>query len=1285
MVIAILIVGLTSIAGAAGTIQVDDDAVGCVSTSGQATPYLVTYCKIQPAIVDAAAGDTINVANGLYPEIISINKGLTIKGASEAGVVIDATTATSYHFTVDANDVTLQNFTLLGKNTPPASYGIKVSGLNVTTRHTNFSISDVTVQNTYRTGLDINGLEGVTVDDVTVTGVIYGNGVSLTDVDDAVLDGITTSSNAWGGVAVYTYGRYYPLGSDNVTVTNLNAAELNPFYVQLDNYFNSGSPEPVTNLSAPQFFYTVVNDPEKLNHTFYQVTEPQAVAFALLFTTPYNSYINRLADGNFIVSNDGVNKYMGIQTAINEAVATDTVEVRDGTYVETLYIDKAITVVGDSTNAVVASPASVPTCFSTSTAKLPVVCIENTVDVMLDTLTIDGQGEGSGIDILQFVGVAFHNAGGTLQNSVITGIRDTPFSGSQQGVAIYSWNEDTVSRTINVLNNTVVDFQKNAMALNADTDTPMVINVAGNTIIGAGATTVTAQNGIQAWGTQITGVIDDNTVSGIAYDNTLNPTKWVASSILLYYTPGVNVTDNTVFGGHVGIYNFGGAGVMTNNNITIDKVGVYAFGIIVTDPPGAVPSPFGDDGGSRPVGRAPEALLDVDVTNNFLLFNGEDNTATYAVEADPGYGPDSYDLYVAQNIIRGFDVGVELYECQSGCDTGLISTLNVENNCIETNTIGLRSNLTLGVGASPIWAENNWWGDNTGPYVNPGNPGGLGDPVVGNVDYDPYLTTSICPLTGPGDWQNLTSGDFYATLQLAVNGASPGDKIMATGPGPYAGAIISTPGLTIDLNGATVNGASPGLTVSSADVTVSGGVLDGAGSADPGVLVTTGGHNLILDDMEIFDWADGVKLGASLTSFKLVNSYIHDNDNAGLLIDTGATLGGVITIEGNLFKANGVLGNYGVENLNGVTVDAEFNSWGCFAGPGNAGCDSASANVDYDPWTFSEMFLDMDPANAPVDTVNRLEGETFDVAMKVDAKNLTALSFDFTYDSTMLTLNGPPTFPSPWTGSCSVVGAPPTGQVYYQCNIFFPYPGYTSMDSTIATLSFTAEDNGGLTGDGPWSAYFDLDEVTTTSSAIGGVKVFVNNAGYGAIETRNLIDDAIDGEVVIGPTAKFTGFIDLQGRSNDTGGTLGVYDNQVIGSATLLAWGASVSSGAYTTDMGALLPTVLPVGTTYWLYADAPLFLPTTADASALFADSANLNTRPLTTLNLLLLLGGDATDNNAINILDATCIGTDFGTFTSTCATGSSDVNGDGVINVLDLSLMGGNWTGTFSSWIPQ
>jgi parallel beta-helix repeat protein len=42
-----------------------------------------------------------------------------------------------------------------------------------------------------------------------------------------------------------------------------------------------------------------------------------------------------------------------------------------------------------------------------------------------------------------------------------------------------------------------------------------------------------------------------------------------------------------------------------------------------------------------------------------------------------------------------------------------------------------------------IDAENNWWGDATGPYHATLNPGGLGDTVSDDVDFVPWLTSAV--------------------------------------------------------------------------------------------------------------------------------------------------------------------------------------------------------------------------------------------------------------------------------------------------------------------------------------------------------------------------------------------------------------------------------------------------------------------------------------------------------------------------------------------------------------
>ncbi len=61
-----------------------------------------------------------------------------------------------------------------------------------------------------------------------------------------------------------------------------------------------------------------------------------------------------------------------------------------------------------------------------------------------------------------------------------------------------------------------------------------------------------------------------------------------------------------------------------------------------------------------------------------------------------------------------------------------------------------------------VFAENNWWGDATGPYNPITNPGGLGDTVSHFVDYDPWLAS-------PGIHEFTNLEPVGATIQVKPN------------------------------------------------------------------------------------------------------------------------------------------------------------------------------------------------------------------------------------------------------------------------------------------------------------------------------------------------------------------------------------------------------------------------------------------------------------------------------------------------------------------------------------
>lgn len=585
-------------------------------------------------------------------------------------------------------------------------------------------------------------------------------------------------------------------------------------------------------------------------------------------------------------------------------------------------------------------------------------------------------------------------------------------------------------------------------------------------------------------------------------------------------------------------------------------------------------------------------------------------------------------------------------------------------------------------------AENNWWGSPCGPSASAAN-------VTSNVDYDPWWTDTSGGGTGAPGSLAIPAGATSAEQQAVLDCAASGSTItFAINAAPYAGGIVvNTNALTLNLGSNTFGPGSSWLIVNADDVTVLGpGVIDGDGDTNPAIVLNGGADNFTLKDTEVREWAHGVEVSGSVASLKIVGNWIHDNSGAGLKINSGVSIGGVVNIEGNLFKDNG--GN-GIQN-DGATdpLKAEYNSWGHLSGPASG--DGVSARVDAEPFTFIELFMDMDPDAEAIER-RVVETTSFDVKLKADAAKLSGLTFKFTYDTAWLQLNST-MFAGVWGGTTCTSLSSTLGEVAYRCQLFAPSAEWDADGDTIATFNFTAL--AGPTGPGPWTTYFDIAHLQagTSAGAVGGVKIYVNNAGYGAPSTTARdITDTDDGKIIIDGLANYTGYVDLQSRTNESGAVLKVYNQQAISGAVLLAQGTSAAGGSYTTayETG----KQLIIGTTYWLVIDRDLYLPTTAMGTTPtyptiptdWQHSKLLFMRPLTNLVTIVLLGGDATNDDVVDINDASCIGGDYGKtsgFTEcgapTTSRGTSDVNGDGMVDILDLSLMGGNFYLNSSPWVP-
>ncbi|MCX6092318.1 MAG: hypothetical protein NTX23_05585 [Candidatus Bipolaricaulota bacterium] len=500
------------------------------------------------AINGAGIGDTILLAAGVHDvaTTIIVSKAVTVEGLG-AATVRGTTLAARNVFKITASNVTLQGLDItlsstyaLGGELEDCLIGVPASG----------GLSGVVIRSnrlywpTQAGAMGTWGGRAITIGGTGAPGIVITgntvyntrNGIVVQYNNPAVItDNLVY--NTKGGVMNYTNNQ---ADADTRTVTGNTWGTA---HNEWDIVWNSGGA-----YFDPDYSHSVLAISDA-NNAAYVVDRRNSLVWGENGAVGNRSHIFVDLPGTATANETSGNMnlpYATIGLAITGVANDGTIYVSSDVYQEQVVFSTDKSLIGSGSGTVIQAPTTLTQYFTTGSNKnYPVLFVQNADSASVEDLVVDGLGRGNGN--YRFVGIGFYNAGGTVDSVEIRNIEDTPFSGSQHGVGFYGYNADGTPRSLVVSNSSVHDFQKNAMVFSGG---GLAVDVAGNTIIGVGPTTVTAQNGIQVSG-GAAATIEDNEVSGIWYTGS----GWAASSILVYdAADGAMIVGNSVTGGQVGLY-----------------------------------------------------------------------------------------------------------------------------------------------------------------------------------------------------------------------------------------------------------------------------------------------------------------------------------------------------------------------------------------------------------------------------------------------------------------------------------------------------------------------------------------------------------------------------------------------------------------------------------------------------------------------------------------------------------------------------------------------------------
>ena len=246
-------------------------------------------------------------------------------------------------------------------------------------------------------------------------------------------------------------------------------------------------------------------------------------------------------------------QFSTIQAAVDAASPGEIIQICAGTYSEQVRISKPLSLRGQ--NGVVIEPSSVvanATGLASGQSLAAIILVENTTDVNIQGVIVDGANSGIAACSPDFLGIYYANASGDVDRVAVRNVKlAAGLNGCQSGSAILVQSGSGGTSLVTVENSSVHDYQKNGITAN---ESGTQVQIDHNVITGVGATTGAAQNGIQV-GFGAAGSVTRNELANHIWSPCVSESQCdtVSIGILVTGSDGVTLERNIVGVSQVGI------------------------------------------------------------------------------------------------------------------------------------------------------------------------------------------------------------------------------------------------------------------------------------------------------------------------------------------------------------------------------------------------------------------------------------------------------------------------------------------------------------------------------------------------------------------------------------------------------------------------------------------------------------------------------------------------------------------------------------------------------------